>query len=397
MGFRSAIARSFSVGTNEAPEGDHSADVTPPSRARSADVVSVERALTLPAVFRAIQIIAGMGAQLSLESWRGGARVTPAPALVTQPDPWRSLSSFLERLLVALATDGNAFILKHRGPLGPVVALEALDPRYVFIRIKPDTGVKTYEVFLRTGKVRTYTADQIEHIWGLEVPGFSRGLGPIGACAAALGGILDVREYADNWFDPETSDVPSGVLSSDQPVDKTAAKEYKRRWYETDEGDVDHGRKGPRLKVMGHGLAYTPIALKPEEAQWLESSAAGVLDVARMFGLPGDYLLAAVEGSSLTYSNLEMIDAQFLRTTLFPVYLRKIEAALTNCAPNGQTVKFNTDALLRPDAKTRAEIDKTYIDAGVYDPQHVRDRDGLEGPAPARPVKPAPATKELPA
>lgn len=359
---------------NDEPIGDHSADVTPPVGARSADVVTVERALTLPAVYRAIQIIAGMAAQLQLISIKAGATLDPLPSLVTQPDPWRSLSSFLERVVVGMATDGNAFLLKHRGPIGQVLAVEALDPRLVFPETRKVNGVKLKQ-YRVVGRAEPYQDRDIEHIWMLEVPGMTRGLGPIAACARALGGALDVREYSDAWF--KNPDVPSGVLTSDQVLNKPAVEDYKKSWYA--EEDIEGVPKyGPKLRVLGHGLSYSPIALKPAEAQWLESSGASVLDVARMFGLPGDYLMAAVEGSSLTYSNLEMIDAQFLRTTLFPVYLRKIEAAMTNILPNGQTAKFLTEALLRPDAKTRAEIDATYIENGVYDAQYVRDRDGID-------------------
>lgn len=382
---------------SEAPLGDYSADVTPPTRADASRIVTTDRALTLPAVFRAVQIIAGMGAQLTLDSWRGGSRVEPAPALVTQPDPWRSLSSFLERVIICLAIAGNAFLLKSRGADGSVVALEALNPDHVFIERSP-LGVKSFRVWNPiTGKWRPYTTADIEHVWALEVPGHDRGLSPVEACRVALGGILEVREYADAWF--QSGDVPSGVLTTDQKLDRELAKEYKRRWLNLDDDDPAFGKAGPQVRVMGAGLSYSPIALKPADAQWLESQAFGVLDVARMFGLPGDYLLAAVEGSSLTYANLEMIDAQFLRTTLFPVYLRKIEAAISSVLPRGQEARFNTEALLRPDAKTRAEIDQIYLTNDVISAKEIREREGWAGPAPAPRPKPAPApvSQEVPA
>lgn len=377
----------------ETPLGDYSADVSPPARSTVAPV-SVDRAISLPAVFRAVQITAGMGAQLHLEAWRGGAPLPPevAPGIIRQPDPWRSLSSFLERVIVDLATDGNAFLRKYLGTDGTVAtgALEVLNPHHVHIT-RDTRGRKGYRVLNSKGKTEDLTADQVEHIWGLELPGHDRGLGPIQACRLALTGHIDLREYAGAWF--RQTDVPSGVLSSDQRLDPEAAKAYKRAWLNPAPDDAGLDRYGPTVRVLGQGLTYSPILLKPEDAQWLQAQAFGVLDVARMFGLPGDYLLAAVEGSSLTYANLEMIDAQYLRTTLFPVYLRKIEAALTGLLPRGQVAKFKTEALLRPDAKTRAEIDKTYIDAGVYDGDYVRRRDGIDAPAP----RTRPADQEAPA
>lgn len=386
------LSRHLSEAPPEEPVGDYSADVMPPARSRT---TSLDRALSLPAVYRAIQVISGMGSQLTVNSWRGQDRVDPAPGLVSQPDPWRPLSSWLERLLVCLATDGNAFLVKTRGADNQVVALEVANPYTTFIhwrRTAAGAWVKEYDIALRGGKRRTYPASEVEHVWAMEVPGRDRGLGPIGACRLALTGILDLREYADGWF--QNGDVPSGVLSSDQRLDPDQAKRYKEVWRNPD-GDLPEEQRGrgPQVRVLGQGLSYEPVTLKPEDAQWLEAQRFGILDIARMFGLPGDYLLAAVEGTSLTYANLEMIDAQFLRTTLFPVYLRKVEAALTACLPRGQEARFDTSALLRPDAKTRAQVDAIYLPLGVDTPENVARREGrpVGTPTPTRNRQETPA------
>lgn len=384
------------------PEGDYSANVTPP--ARSGHSLTLNDALGLPAVFRSIQIIAGLGSQLLLESWRGTERVTPTPKLLEQPDPWRSLSSFLERCLIDLATDGNAFLLKSYGPDRQVAAVQALDPFQTRVRRHPRTGAKEYVTYdPATRRTHTYTADRIEHVWALEVPGHDRGLAPIAANRLALAGQLDTRDYAGEWFG--TTDVPSGVLSSDQQLDPASVAMYRRVWHNPGAYDDDDTtnlvRRGPSVRVLGKGLTYTPIMLKPEDAQWIESRKFGLLEVALMWGMPANYLHASIEGSSLTYQSLEMIDTQFLKLTLYPAYLRKLEAAFTNLLPRGQTSRFDPSAFLRPDAKTRAEVDKTYIDAGVYDAAYVRTRDRIELPAgsdpqPSTPA-PTPATEEAPA
>lgn len=359
----------------DVPAGDYSTKAirTPP--ARSSAPASVDRALTLPAVYRAVQLTAGMAAQLELGVRRNGSWIDQ-PTLIKQPDPWRPLDSWIERVVVGMATDGNAFLRKHRSTkTDAIVSLEALDPFQVYV----DRDKRGRKVYLYGSE--TLKAEEVQHVWSLELPGLNRGLGPIGHCRISLSGSLDIRDYAADWF--RSDDVPSGVLSTDQRLDGTTAKFYKDLWINAAEADgTGKTRLGPEVRVLGSGLKYAPIMLKPADAQWLEAQAYGVLDVARMFGLPGDYLLAAVEGSSLTYANLEMIDAQFLRTTLFPTYLRKIEGALSAVLPYGQTAKFRTDALLRPDAKTRAEIDQIYLDAGVIRAAEVRDREGWDGPPP---------------
>lgn len=372
------------------PLGDYSADVAPVSREVAG--VSVDRALGLPAVFRSVQITAGMAAQLTIDSYRGSKRLDPAPALVAQPDTWRPLSSWIERFVISLATEGNTFLRKHRYPDGSIASLEVLNPHLVTIT-RTKNGVKAYR-YIHDGKAINLTSDEVEHVWFMELPGRTRGLSPIGACRAALSGILDVRDYADGWFG--ATDVPSGILTTDQPLDNVQAAEYKRRWLNPWAEDDPDKRTGPTVRVLGKGLSYQAIPLNPEDAQWVESQKLGVLDIARIFGMPADYLHVGVDGSSLTYQNLEAVHAQFLRLTLFPLYLRKIEAALTSVLPRGQVARVNTSALLRPDAKTRAEIDRIYLDAGVIAPIEVRTREGWDGPAPAKPA-PAPKSPGVPA
>lgn len=368
-------------GDGVTPEGDYDANVQPPSRSRDSSL-SLQRAMGLPAVFRSVQLIAGMCAQLTLESWRGSELVNPQPVLVTHPDPWRTADSWVERFAINLATDGNNFTWLQRGGRD-VIALTILNPFTVSIVWRKLDGrrVKRYVFPHPTTGKRTECGDaDMIHTWALEVPGLDRGLGPIGHTKAALTGAIDLREYADRWFADEAVD---GVLTSDQPIDQAAAKNARKLWYDRDPADPS----GPRLRVMGRGLKYDPIMLRPEEAQWLEAQNFGILDVSRIFGVPPEYLAAAVDGSAMTYSNLVMIDTQFLRTTLFPVYLRKIQNAVTQALPRGQRAEFRTDELLKPDAQTRATIDKAYVEMGVYDAAYIQRRDRITTTTPATPAR----------
>lgn len=355
----------------DGPVGDYSVDVTPAARDHQA--VTLERAVALPAAYRALQITGTMGAQLAIEAVRGG-RLVDQP-LVRQPDPWRSLESWVERVLVGMAADGNAFLLKHRHPDGSVASIEAANPRNTAVRWAKVRGrwVKTYDVWTRDGN-RTWQASDVEHIWLLEVPGHDRGLGPIAACRMAWEGILDVRDYADNWF--HDTDQPSGVLKSDQRLDPDQAAHYKKTWRNPDADlPAEERRRGPQVRVLGQGLSYDPMTLNPEDAQWLQAQNMGVLDVARMFGQPAQYLLAALEGSNLTYTTWAAIDQTYLRTTLYPVYLRKVQAALTNCLPRGQVARFDLSRIERPDAETRARIDQMYLPMGIGTPAEVAARE----------------------
>lgn len=363
------------------PVGNYVANVQPPTRG-DRPAVTVQRALGLPAAYRAVELSAGISAGLHIDAVRGGVPVPVQPSLVLQPDPWRELDSWIERQVVNFATEGNNFLRVHRGATG-VAALEVLNPFQTQVHWVKSRGrmVKRYTTTTRDGAVEL-AADDVIHTMGLEVAGMDRGLSPIGWCRVALGGVLDVRDYADRWFRDEATDA---VLTTDQRLEKGVAREYKRAWYEKDPADP----AGPRLRVLGSGLHYEPMMLKPEDAQWLQAQNFGILDVARMFGVPSAYLEAAVEGTALTYQTLETLESQFLRTTIYPRYLRKIAGAVTQALPRGQVARFRTSDYYRPDAKTRADIDAIYIERGVYGPEYVRERDGIAGPMPAPKSAPA--------
>lgn len=373
-------------GPIEGPVGDYAANVQPPPRT-PATTVTAGRALGLPAVFRAVEISSGIASGLTLRAEINGRVMGKQPALAVKPDPWREFGDWCERFVVSMAVDGNVFLdLRNRGIAAPV-----LDP--FLTRERWVKGRKSYTTYdHRLGRFVDLADSEVLHVWGLQVPGRTRGLGPIEACRLSLSGALDVRDYANTWF--QTDDIPSGVLTSEQHLDPKAIALYREVWanpgaYDAPDASTLNRRLGPSIRVLGKGLAYSPIMLKPADAQWIEAQQFGILDVARMFGMPADYLLAAVEGKSMTYANLEMIDTQYMRLTLLPKYLRKIEQAITSLLPPGQSARFDLSEYLRPDAKTRAEIDKIYGDLGVISPQDIRDREKIAGTAPGRPAAPA--------
>jgi len=329
----------------------------------AAKSVTADTALSLVTIYRAVAMLAGMCASMELSVTRNGHLVDPLPAIVSQPDPWRDLADWVARVVTNLALDGNAYLLKHFDARGTLIALEVLNPFAVTPR-RDKHGRKVYDYRSANGKVTTYTGDRVHHIWSLQVPGHEKGLGPIQAARLGLAGHLDARDYGSEFFN--RNDVPSGVLSTDQALNADDAKQYRSMWAEAE----SHG-----VRVVGKGLSYERIMLAPEDAQWIESQQFGVTDCARLMGLPAAYALAAVEGSAMTYTNMEQVDTLFVNTTLRPLYLRPIESALTSLSPARQRVRFITGGIFQPDAKTRAEIEHLDIAAGILHADERRMRE----------------------
>lgn len=356
----------------DAPAGDGDGIVIP-SRAASSRSVTVSEAFGLPMVYRSIQIHAIAGKQLSIGTVRNGRQVTNH-RLVERPDPFMSRSSWIEQCIVSLASTGNAYLEIVGDVLDPA-ALPVLNPLEVTIATNAAGRVTGY---LYRG--RELKPSQIKHMTLMRIPGSAYGLGPIQAAQPDLRGAIDTRDYAAHWMD--AGGQPNGVLKTDQILSGDQAKAYKDRWNET-----AGARNG--VAVLGQGMTYTPIFLSPKDVQFIEAQQFNVTTIARMFGTPASLMLAAVEGNSQTYSNVEQDWLAYVRFTLMG-YLVEIEDALSSILPGRQLAKFNIEALLRADTTTRYAAYRTGVEAGFLTLDEIRDLEHLE-PLPATA---APAEKE---
>lgn len=347
---RTAAWLGFTRSETDAP--DPQAGVKPPAR-----TATPQNPLGLGAVFRAVQVLTTAGGQLSLDSYhRTSGQVVPVqPSIVRKPDTTISRSEWIQTAIMNLALNGNLFVRKTTGPDGSILTAEVLPAHEVQV-------YKDERDRLRYGyKGAEYTPAQIVHAKFVPVPGRRRGLSPIEAGATELRGAMDLRDYTSNIF--RDDDVPSGVLSTDQELNGEDAEAYKERWVSTADGKV---------RVLGHGLKYAPIMMTPKATQYVETRQLTVLDVARLLGIPASLMLAAVEGSGMTYQNVEQEWIGFTRFTLM-AYLKPIEDLLTDLVPGTQEVRFNVEALLRSDTKTRYETYKLALDGGWMHPDEPRD------------------------
>lgn len=334
--------------------------ILPPTR-NAVDTVSVGQALSLAMVYRAINIHAISAKQMSLRVVRNDSEIEE-PAIIKQPDVNCSRSAFIEQAVVSLATTGNAYWEITRDVSGRVVNLTHLNP--LDVQIESNTAGQVTKYLYQDRELRPA---QVKHLSLLRIPGTLVGLGPIQAAQREMRGAIDTRDYAGNWF--REAAIPSGVLKSDQVLSPDQAVAAKNAWNST------AGAKNG-VAVLGNGLSYSPIFLSPHDAQFLETQNFNVTQIARLFGIPASLMLAGVEGTSLTYSNIESDYIGYIRFGLMS-YLIEIEDALSDLLPRGQKVKFNVEALLRSDTVTRYTAHKIGIDAGFLTVDEVRKIEDL--------------------
>lgn len=305
--------------------------------------VSPDRAIGLASVYRAVSIIGTSVAQLPVGVWRNNEELDLAStSIVNRPNLDISRSAFFEQSAVSMAVSGNAYWLLEgkTGPNGSPKNLVVLNPHDTFIVY--EDGKKFY---VEAGK--KYPDWKIKHLFLNRLPGYDKGIGPIQAAQNELRGMLDTRNYSDNWF--REGGVPSGVLSNKaERMSPTEAKNAKEQF------DANQAERGRGVVALSGDWNYQPTYLSPKDALFIEMRQFDTTQVARIYGIPATYMLAGVEGNSMTYTNLEMVDTQFVRYTLMK-YLKEIEEALSDLLVRGQEARFKIDVLLRADTKTRYE------------------------------------------
>lgn len=338
--------------------------VQPPARLAGRTHVSADQSLMILDVYRGIQIITTSVSQLSIDHYVGDRKPSASHSLVRRPSLGLDPAHFFEESALALATCGNAYWRHIVGPSGAVVDLQPLNPAEVIVEINVETLEHKYH-----WRGQHIPTNRISHLKLMRRTGVALGLGPIQAAQMELAGTIEARDYSSQWL--STTDVPTGILTTDQPITGEQAKDYKTIW----RGDGTR-LTGHDIRVLGAGLRYAPIALKPADVQFLETRQFNRTGIATLLGIPPSLLNAPVEGGSKTYQNTEDEFIIFNRFTLM-AYLRPMEIALSALLPDGQTARFNVEALLRTSTKDRYAAHEIGIRSGFLEIEEVRAVEGL--------------------
>ena len=339
--------------------------VQPTIPSRAATSVTPDTALTLSSVFRAVQIIGTPISKMELRTFRfatGLEQQIENPLLVNKPSLSESRRNFFFMTVVDLALKGNSYWLKSFDSRGQVVNLTLLPADAVTVQL--DAPTSTVKVFYYMGK--QYSASKMEHLQLYPRPGQLVGSSPIETCRLDLATALDLRAYAANWF--TSAGVPTGVLKTNQPLNKDDAEAITASWH--------NKQQNRQIAVLGQGFDYQQVALSPREAMFTESQAQAVQMVARLFGIPPRLLLTTIAGSSDTYTNVQDENQIFYRHTLM-AYTDAITDALSNSLPRGTRVEFDFEHLFKADVAARFDYYKVAIDAGILTAEEIRKKEGL--------------------
>lgn len=336
-----------------------------------ADYGQPERALQIPTVWGCVALLANTVSILSLEVYESApkqvdlvAKKVLSPKVIREPEPGRTQSEWIHCIMISLLLRGNAFGVKTFDSSGYTSEVTLLHPDLVRVKVDQKTGKIEYIVAHPNG-MRVYQPEQIFHVRGLTLPGAYEGLSPIAYAKATIGLDASAREFASGYFDD--SGMPKAVITGDRPINQAEAQVVKDR--------VMAALNGREPLVVGGGVKFQPIQIKPDESQFLETQNANVAQIARYFGVPPE-MVGGSGGSSMTYANVEQRSLDFL-TFSIQFWLKRLEDATSTLLPRTQITRFDTRNLLRTSAEDSAKVDNMRVAGKIMTPDEIRQQYNL--------------------
>ena len=325
----------------------------------SGKVVTERTAMQMTAVYSCVRILAEAVAGLPLHLYKytadgGKEKALDHPLyrlLHDEPNPEMSSFVFRETLMTHLLLWGNAYAQIIRNGKNEIVALYPLMPNKM--TVDRDANGQLYYTYYRGDDEAiqnksfavTLTPSDVLHIPGLGFDGLV-GYSPIAMAKNAIGMAIACEEYGAKFF--ANGAAPGGVL--EHPGTLKDPQRIRESWQAAFGGSSNSNK----VAVLEEGLKYTPIAISPEQAQFLETRKFQINEIARIFRVP-PHMVGDLEKSS--FSNIEQQSLEFVKYTLDPWVVRWEQsitrALLSHEEKSRYFVKFNLEGLLRGDYQSR--------------------------------------------
>jgi HK97 family phage portal protein len=323
--------------------------------------VSPDQAMRLSACWACVRLLADTVSTLPVDVFRRGEReaLATTPLILVEPAAGSPIHEHLYSVMVSLLLRGNAYgvVTARQGATLLPTQVELVNPDAVSVQVLED-GRLLYRV---NGK--EIDREDVWHVKAFTMPGSVMGLSPVEYARQAIGLGLAAEEFGARFFGDGAT--PSGLLTTDLPIDENQAKLAQKRW------EKFNGDRKRRTAFLGEKLRWQQISIRPDESQFVETMKFNVAQIARVFGVPAS-MIGGEEDNSLTYATVESRAMDFLRYSLNP-WLVRIEHALGRLLPRNQFVKFNTGGMLRADTKTRYETYEIALRSGALTVDEVRE------------------------
>ncbi len=264
---------------------------------------------------------------------------------------------------------GNAYaeIVINGG--GEVIELWPLAPWNMQVELK--NGEKKFKYTSPENEI-IFDSEQIFHLPGLSFDGII-GYSPLKVMKEEIGLGIGLQEFGSTYFRNGAN--IGGVVEHPGRLGEKARIHLKEDLQEKFTG-LDNAL---RLMILEEGMRYNKIGIPAEDAQFIQSRKFELEEICRYFGVQL-HMIQNLDRAS--FNNIEHQGIEFVTYCLGPwaaIWEQNIYKSLLNIFEQSQNyyAKFNFNALMRGDYKTRMEGYRTGVQMGLYSLNDVRKFEDL--------------------
>ena len=311
--------------------------------------VTMDSALTVPAMLAAVAFLSRSMAALPLHAYRnrkeGPEKISGGIETLIHEAPNAEWTSFKLRQYFwqQVFTGGRGLVWIERSGSN-ITGLYPMNPARTRIK-RDDMGRTFYEV---DSKVYP-AADVIDIPFMLRSDGIAH-YGPVTLGAQAIQLSLAMNQYGSQFF--AGGGMPPLALEGPVPAGQEA---FKRAMADINRA-IDNAKASDKpVFPIPPGYKFTPVGFDPAKGQMTEARLFQIQEIARIFQLPPVFLQDLSKG---TFSNTEQQDLHLVKH-LIAQWAKALEEEMNlklfGQRNGGRYVEHNLDGLMRGDFKSRIE------------------------------------------
>lgn len=347
-----------------------------------------KNALKEATVFACIRILADSIGKLPIKVYKNkDGRQSVAdhyltPLLKIRPNPWMTARDFFKALEVQRNLYGNSYAWIEFATVGrnagKVTGIYPLDSSKIQIYVDdigllPHKGKLWYIYTDNKGIQHRIDSDEMLHFKGLTSDGII-GMTPLERLKSTVENAGAASQYLNNSF--KTGLQTKGIIHYVGDLNPEAQRVFREKFEQMASGL----KNANRVSLLPIGYQFQPLSLTMADAQLIENTQLTVKQIAAAFGVKNHQLN---DLDRATHTNVEHQQREFYVDTLMDIltgyeqeltYKLFTERELKEC----YYLKFNVNAILRADPKTRYEGYRIAIQSGFLTANEVRALEELE-------------------
>lgn len=337
----------------------------------SGATVTPDSAMRTSVIYGSVRLITGAIGNTPLQikrrvddRTREDASDDPLAKILCRPRKGRLTPSAFRRMLTAhLILRGNGYALIVRS-MGRVVDLIPLHPDRVKVEQRDDLSL-VYTYTRKNGAQITIPQSDMFHLLGLTFDGY-RGVTPITYAREAIGMSLTTELHGAKVF---ANGAAVGLHFAHPKKIGDVAKDHLKASLEEYRG----AENAARTIVTEEGMKIERIGMTSEDAQYVDTRKFTRTELEMFLGVPG-FMLGDTEKSTSWGTGLEQQRSGFVAYTLEDYYTAWEETITRDLLPDESPlfVRFNRNAAVRGDLKTRWASYVQALQWGVMNPDEVR-------------------------